>query len=98
MERMQQKLDFNLRSTTVNIMDILDFVEGQFKAGIESSCSVNTTYDGLSNDTLEDYLICHAQLTLLLKLDLLNVEEKESMREMAEQYRLRALGRSELNP
>ena len=98
MEKMQQKLDFNLRRTTVNIMDILDFIEGQFKAGIEASCNINTTYDGLSNDSFEDYLICHAQLTLLEKLDLLNMDEKESMREMAEKYRLAALGRSELNP
>ena len=66
---------FAYRMARINIMKVLEEIEGKFNADLNASWETSETYDQASEETYSDYLMADEKIRLLNKLNLLDDSE-----------------------
>ena len=88
MKPMTKCLDFNLRTgRTININEIVDTIESEFKCALDATIDCNDSYDEVSNESYNDLLILKAKLIILNRCGYIDTEELNNMANLASDIR-----------
>lgn len=91
-----KRLNVNYRAGfRVNVLDVLQDLENKYRTNLNTTVEVFTTYDEVSNETINDNQIFIAELDLMRKLGYINEDEFEAMVPIADEIRMNILEKLE---
>lgn len=91
-----KRLNVNYRAGfRVNVLDVLQDLENKYRTNLNTTVEVFTTYDEVSNETINDSQIFIAELDLMRKLGYINEDEFEAMVPIAGDIRMNILEKLE---
>lgn len=89
---MKANLEYNFRRVEkVEMTNLLDSIEHEFKMNIESTWNSFETYDEVSTETYNDYRVALAKLEILEEIGLITPTEFKDLSEEANAIRLKFL-------
>lgn len=94
MLNMKNNLEYNFRRVEkVEMINLLDSIEDDYKTNMKASYDSFNTYDEVSNETFNDYRVAVAKIEILHEIGLITPEERQDLCEEANVMRLKFLNK-----